>query len=564
LLLPSFLPSFDLTPTAAFAAETVSYRILVDTDANPATGCTVVGPGAETFSGADSRLTITAVYDGGAGTVTGITRADCVGGSFGPEQPVSPGGWPVGLHVGVDGSDLVEGFVPLAALGNPGQVVLGVLAEGETESDALFTANGEPEGRRMWLFLGSAAPAPALTPWGQAGGVLVLGGIGLWALWRRRASLRVLVALGALGGAAAVVWAATIAPDGQAGDWAGIPPLGTQPAGSVPGVSVAALFATADTANLYVRVDVAPQQAPPPSATPTNTPTATATRTPTQTATATPSSTPTATASATPTQTPTDTPTATPTETATDTPTQTPTSTPTQTPTTTPVADTGFVDQGNGTVLDCDRNLLWEKKSDDGSLHDKDFFYQWAGFCSVTTSQRCQPSAAARLACEAGTGSTTTVGCAECPGGETCNCNPTACNTNGATPAPGFGNHSTIWQWLVWLNSGGGFAGSTDWRIPKMDVSNGTPTALELDSVINTAAPGCGSGPPCTYSQFNSGCTGGCTVLTCSCTQSLPYWSATTFTPNPGLAWYVNFNSGIETALDKFNLLYVRAVRTGS
>ncbi len=37
-----------------------------------------------------------------------------------------------------------------------------------------------------------------------------------------------------------------------------------------------------------------------------------------------------------------------------------------------------FIDQGNGTVLDTKTGLLWEKKSDDGSVHDKDDTYSWS------------------------------------------------------------------------------------------------------------------------------------------------------------------------------------------
>ena len=112
-----------------------------------------------------------------------------------------------------------------------------------------------------------------------------------------------------------------------------------------------------------------------------------------------------------------------------------------------------------------------------------------------------------------------------------------ACNTNGASPAPGSGNYSTIWQWLVWLNSGSG-----------------------------TSAPGCGVSPypPCTYTEFNTSCSAGCTVLTCSCTQSSYYWSATTYTPYPPNAWVVYFFNGYEFADGKYSNGYVRAVRGGS
>jgi len=36
-----------------------------------------------------------------------------------------------------------------------------------------------------------------------------------------------------------------------------------------------------------------------------------------------------------------------------------------------------FVDNGDGTITDLHTNLMWETKSDDGSLHDKDKLYSW-------------------------------------------------------------------------------------------------------------------------------------------------------------------------------------------
>jgi len=320
---------------AARAADIYTYFVLLDTDNNAATGCTVNGPGG-TFTGAEQRLTITVERNGATGTVTAITHALCTGGSFGPEQPVSPGDWPVGIGNGLGGADVIEGFVALAAIGDPPVVRVGVLSQGPNEAeDELFTTTGASEGPPMF-FVVQAAVTPVAGPWGVAGMVLVLGGVGAWALWRRQRALRMLAVACVVAGATAVVWAATITMDGQVGDWAGIPPLGTKPPGGTPGVSLVALFTTADAVNLYVRIDIVSGPAPTPTNTPTETPTATVTTTPTATPTATPTETPTQTPTETPTHTPTQTPTATPTDTPTHTPTQTPTATPTETPTETP------------------------------------------------------------------------------------------------------------------------------------------------------------------------------------------------------------------------------------
>ncbi len=40
-------------------------------------------------------------------------------------------------------------------------------------------------------------------------------------------------------------------------------------------------------------------------------------------------------------------------------------------------APLSYVDNGDGTVTDLNTGLMWEKKSDDGSIHDKDTTYSW-------------------------------------------------------------------------------------------------------------------------------------------------------------------------------------------
>ena len=69
----------------------------------------------------------------------------------------------------------------------------------------------------------------------------------------------------------------------------------------------------------------------------------------------------------------------------------------------------GYVDNGDGTITDLNTGLMWEKKSDDGSLHDKDNVYSWSST----------------------------------------------------------GTEDTIWDWLDDLNAGA-FARRRDWRIPNV------------------------------------------------------------------------------------------------
>jgi hypothetical protein len=37
-----------------------------------------------------------------------------------------------------------------------------------------------------------------------------------------------------------------------------------------------------------------------------------------------------------------------------------------------------YVDNGDGTITDSKTGLMWEKLSDDGSIHDWDATYTWA------------------------------------------------------------------------------------------------------------------------------------------------------------------------------------------
>jgi hypothetical protein len=72
-------------------------------------------------------------------------------------------------------------------------------------------------------------------------------------------------------------------------------------------------------------------------------------------------------------------------------------------------ATLSYTDNGDGTITDNNTGLMWEKKSDDGGLHDKDTTYRWSGN----------------------------------------------------------GSQETIWDWLDDINAEGGtgFAGHNDWRI---------------------------------------------------------------------------------------------------
>lgn len=53
-----------------------------------------------------------------------------------------------------------------------------------------------------------------------------------------------------------------------------------------------------------------------------------------------------------------------------------------------------------------------------------------------------------------------------------------------------------------------------------------------------------------------------CTVLTCSCTRTIPYWSSTSLV-GTGSAWSVDFGLGFVEFSAKHSPGWVRAVRGG-
>jgi hypothetical protein len=183
------------------------------------------------------------------------------------------------------------------------------------------------------------------------------------------------------------------------------------------------------------------------------------------------------------------------------------------------------IDTGDGRIYDNNTGLTWEKKSDDGGLHDKDNLYTWeeALAYAKTLNNICQKDE--KLACA------TNADCAAVGG---------VC----------------------------GFAGKRDWRLPNV---------RELSSLVNW---GIFSDPrtptPTIWPELNTNCLPGVTVLTGSCTHSddvtndehedpLPYGSSETMfaadgTPlalrvpmtywsstsgdAPGDAWFVDFFTG--------------------
>jgi len=201
-------------------------------------------------------------------------------------------------------------------------------------------------------------------------------------------------------------------------------------------------------------------------------------------------------------------------------------------------APLAYMDNGDGTISDLNTGLMWEKKSDDGSLHDRNNCYPWAGRCSGDGQTRCARDS-------------------ECagPGGT---CDDLALGDCPATPPGG----RTVFEWLDQLNASS-FAGYDDWRIPNR---------REMESLVNLEKLA-----PAISTPFQTNCGGthtgnaGCTVTTCSCTVSGDYWTSSTYVGSTvlaetaSLAWVVDFGNGrVSTRWKETDRQWVRAVRGGS
>ncbi len=104
-----------------------------------------------------------------------------------------------------------------------------------------------------------------------------------------------------------------------------------------------------------------------------------------------------------------------------------------------------WLTNGDGTAIDLNSGLQWELKTDDGSIHDKDNFYQWSASSSgVARNGGAFVDFLGTLNDGASAGGVTTTGC---------------------------------------------FAEKCDWRLPVIE---------ELADIVDLTAPGCGGGAPCT------------------------------------------------------------------
>lgn len=174
-------------------------------------------------------------------------------------------------------------------------------------------------------------------------------------------------------------------------------------------------------------------------------------------------------------------------------------------------AASGFIDNLDGTLCDCTRNLMWEKKTG-----------------TVGASVSC-----------------TSAGV--CP-------DPNDVNNLYTWSSSGEDPDGTVYMvFLAQLNdeAGGGvdcFAGHCDWRLPKVnqDADIGMP---ELDTIVDMSWGNCGGG------------IGACINPIFGPTSTASYWSSTTDDPSADHAWSVRFLDGAVNSVGKNVTFRARAVR---
>ena len=251
-LLALLLAAFCLSgmATGALAQSTYDYSVYVDADANPGSGCTV-----GLVNGAEVRLRVTA-SGGLTPQVVQVTRARCAGGTFGGETVIA-GSSAVGADNGVAGSDVIELSDALSQLSQPGapSMVFSIVATSATGEDVLVSSDGTLGGPPIGFGLAAMAipmlGIPALILLG-----LLVALVGA-RVARRRGLLRVAAMIFLCSG---IALAANFVVDGQVGDWSGVAPLATDPAGDSSSgesaIDLRAFFAAIENDRVFMRIDV--------------------------------------------------------------------------------------------------------------------------------------------------------------------------------------------------------------------------------------------------------------------------------------------------------------------
>ncbi|MFO1341828.1 MAG: Ig-like domain-containing protein [Burkholderiales bacterium] len=255
-MLGAVVTASALAGSMVAGAATTTFGVLLDTDNNINSGCTI-STADGSFAGVELVLNTTVVANSTGYRVTGITLQSCTGSSLSAPVTLDSAAYPVARGFGANGTSAVETYIPTAYLPQSGlKMRIGLTtsgADGITGADALLSSNGAP-------ILFDAPPplvVPALSTMALGLTALLLA-LAVWYARRRgwHGMQLVVVAVFAISLSGQII--AAIVRDGLITDWSGVSALATDPLGDAPaGTDVSALYATYDGPNLYFRIDAA-------------------------------------------------------------------------------------------------------------------------------------------------------------------------------------------------------------------------------------------------------------------------------------------------------------------
>ncbi|MCC7114261.1 MAG: PASTA domain-containing protein [Burkholderiales bacterium] len=258
--MPSFASIFrtlTLGLAAAFAlcasAATPSVGVALDTDDNPATGCTVATANGA-YAGVEQVVTARVVTHATGAYVDRVERQTCAGGALGGAAIVDSGDWPVGLGDGAGGSAVVEMSIPRSLL-PAGGVAKAVAVADDGGSGADATAPFFVPLARTGGAGGIAVPVPLSPAIVFPLALIVFWSAGRFA--RRRPERARLAGVLFVFAFAGLAWAAAaVVRDGAIGDWAGVAPVvGDPPGDGAPDADLVAVYVQGDDTHMHVRID---------------------------------------------------------------------------------------------------------------------------------------------------------------------------------------------------------------------------------------------------------------------------------------------------------------------
>ncbi len=256
-----------------------TFRIGVDRDNDPTTGCDFTLVDGTTVSGVE--IIVVATVNGLPGNlppncppsladdprVASIRLLRCDGSVF-VDNGARDACWPVGLNNGVIASDVVEASLPLGLLGVTEEVRLVIDSQSTLGGEDTLT-EAVTGGPIVFTF---PVPIPTMTQWGLILFILLLTVLALWWMRRtRRLGRGGLVGLVLLVSLAAIAQFGAFMNDGDVSDWAGVDPLATDPVGDAMGdetPDLTAFFAGQGPEDLFFRLDVVNLEGSPPTADP--------------------------------------------------------------------------------------------------------------------------------------------------------------------------------------------------------------------------------------------------------------------------------------------------------